>query len=345
MHKICLVLTARPSYAKIQTILDALPDAQLVVAGAALLERYGAVADTVSHPVAARVYSVVEGSTPETDAIETGLLGERLASVFAQLRPDVVLTVADRHETLATAMAAAYMNIPLAHLQGGERTGSIDDKVRDAVSMLADIHFPATVQAGVRLSQMGVRGPIHVTGCPSIDLCTQAVYHGWWTVRPTLVMQHPVSGEDPVAQIDETIAAIQEVNPPHVLWFWPGEDAGCAAMAKRLRLWHETNPPNVTFKRNLSPATFLNLLANASVVVGNSSCGIREASYLGTPVVNIGTRQTGRERGENVVDVAPNKSEIVRGWQAQWGKRYPPSSLYGDGQAGQRVAEILCSMS
>jgi len=346
MRRVCLVLTARPSYAKIQTVLTALAthpvEVQLVVAGPALLRNYGGVVAQIPFPVTETVYSVIEGSAPETDAMETGLLGMRLASTFARLKPDVVLVVADRHEVLAVAMAAAYQGIPLAHLQGGERSGGIDDKVRDAVSMLATLHFPATTMAHARLRRLDVRGPIVLTGCPSIDLCVGATYHDWWTVRPTIVMQHPVLGEDAAGQIDETIAAIEAVHPEHVLWFWPGEDAGCAAIAKRMRLYHEhTAPSNVTFKRHFPPEKFLELLANAECLVGNSSCGIREASFLGTPVVNIGSRQRGRERATNVVDVPPARGEIVKAWQAQHGQRYPCSTLYGDGTAGAQVARWL----
>ena len=345
-RRVLICLTARPSYAKIQTVLEALAvlpvEVQLVVAGPALLERYGGVAAQLPCPVTETVYSVIDGSAPETDAMETGLLGLRLASTFARLKPDVVLVVADRHEVLGVAMAAAYQGIPLAHLQGGEHSGGIDDKVRDAVSMLADLHLPATLAAASRLEYMGVRGEIHRTGCPSIDLCAGVPYHDWWTVRPTIVMQHPVLGEDAAGQIEETIAAIEQVHPEHVLWFWPGEDAGCAKTAKRLRLYHEhLKPANVTFKRHFPPQKFLDLLANAECLVGNSSCGIREASYLGTPVVNVGTRQRGRERATNVADVPPDRREIAAAWHAQRGQRYPSSTLYGDGTAGAQVARIL----
>jgi UDP-hydrolysing UDP-N-acetyl-D-glucosamine 2-epimerase len=348
-RRIAVVVTARPSFARIQTVLEALQgrcDLRIVMAGSALLHHYGAVADACPFPIAARIPSTLDGQTLETTTQETGLLTIHLARLFADWRPDWVVTIADRHETLATAIAASYQHLPLAHLQGGERTGSIDDKVRNAVSMLADLHFPATMEAAARLRQMGVRGSIFEVGCPSIDLAARA--------RPAIdapgrivVLQHPVTNEvaAAAAQIDATVAAIRTVASAHhpVTWFWPGQDAGSEAMAKRLREHRDVGHlPHVTFTRHLPPEEFLGLMKICAVLVGNSSVGLRECEFLGTPVVNIGTRQTGRDTVAHATTVPYDATAIaiaIRGRLA-W-SRTMQSTYYGTGDAGRRIADVL----
>ena len=181
-RRVCVVVTARPSYSRIKTALAAIqnhPDLelQLVVAASALLERYGDISQLIQSDgftIAARVFIVLEGETPTAMAKSTGLGVLELATVFDNLKPHVVVTVADRYETLATAVAAAYMNIPVAHVQGGEVTGSIDEKVRHAVTKLADLHLVSTSRAAERVIRMGeVPDTVSVTGCPSIDLAIE----------------------------------------------------------------------------------------------------------------------------------------------------------------------------
>src|SRR5919197_265345 len=181
-RKVCVVVTARPSYSRIKTALKAIqehPDLelQLVVAASALLDRYGNAVRYIENDgfeIAARVYMVLEGENLTTMAKTTGLGLLELATVLDNLKPDVVVTIADRYETLATAVAASYMNIPVAHVQGGEVTGSIDEKVRHAVTKLSDLHFVSTQKAAERVIRMGEdRATVFVTGCPSIDLAAQ----------------------------------------------------------------------------------------------------------------------------------------------------------------------------
>src|SRR5450755_1746845 len=178
-RKVCVVVTARPSYSRIKTALDAIRrrsdlELQLVVAASALLDRYGTAVRYIEEDgfdIAARVYMVLEGENLAAMAKTTGLGLLELATVFDNLKPDVVVTIADRYETLATAVAASYMNLPLAHVQGGEITGSIDEKVRHAVTKLSNLHFASTRRAADRLLRMGEQpASVFVTGCPSIDL-------------------------------------------------------------------------------------------------------------------------------------------------------------------------------
>ncbi len=356
MRRVLVVVTARPSYSRIKSALVALKarsDVRLqVVAGAsACVTRFGRVADQIrsdGFDVVSEVSSVVEEDSLANSAQSTGLLTIHLAREFERLRPDVVVTIADRHETLATATAAAYQHIPLCHIQGGEVTGSIDDKVRNAVTQLADLHCVATSLAACNVFAMRepegddwypghseyTRRGIHVTGCPSIDLAAEALKLGPSRKVGVVVLQHSVTDE--IEQAGAQMRATIEAVGTDALYFWPGEDAGGSAMSKELRL------AGIHPIRSLPPLEFLRVLLGADVLVGNSSVGIRECSFLGVPVVNIGTRQAGRERGGNVVDVAHDAHSIVGG-MVHWrlASRLERSTLYGDGHAGERIAAIL----
>ncbi len=369
-RKICVVVTARPSYSRIKSALRAIqahPDLelQLVIAGSALLERYG---DTVSYverdgfTVAARVHTVVEGENLITTAKSTGLSLMELATIFENLRPEAVVSVADRYETLATAVAAAYMNIPVAHVQGGEVTGSIDEKVRHAVTKLADLHFVASRQAADYVIRMGEdERAVFVTGCPSVDLAASILpspaldfdpFTKYGGVGPRfdlddgylVVMQHPVTTEYDGArrQVEQTLQAVHELGAP-TFWFWPNVDAGSDGTSKGLRVFREHNPSaRMHFFRNMQPEDFLRLIYNCRCLVGNSSAGIRESSFLGVPVVNIGSRQAGRERGPNVLDVEYDRQGIEQAIRRQSARgRYPAATIYGDGRAGERIADLL----
>lgn len=372
-RKVCVVVTARPSYSRIKTALIAISrhaglELQLVLAASALLDRYGRVEDQIRNDgfdVAARVFMVLEGENPTSMAKTTGIGLLELATVMDNLRPDLVVTVADRFETMATATAAAFMGIPLAHVQGGEVTGSIDERVRHAVTKLSDIHFPSTRQAGDRLIRMGERPErVFVTGCPSIDLAaevagSQALDHDpfgqYGGVGELLnleegyivVMQHPVTTEYTHArhQVLEVLHAVDD-SGLNALWFWPNVDAGSDGTSSGIRGFRESNPQaRMHFFRNMAPQDFLRLLIHSLGIVGNSSVAIRECEFLGVPAVDIGTRQSGRERGANVITAGYHRSEIQNAilTQAKHG-RFESGHLYGDGLAGQRIAKLLAEV-
>ena len=311
---------------------------QIVAAGAALVTRYGSVVDQIRETFGevVEVPSVVEGGGRRESAVSTGLLLTQMAGVLERLRPHVVVTVADRHETLATAVAASYQNIPLCHLQGGEESGSIDDKVRNAVTQLADLHCVATDTAASRVWAMRPGAEVHTTGCPGVDIAACALERGPLPGKDIVVLQHPDTdeAEDAASQMSETLDAIRPFAE-RALWFWPGEDAGSEGMSKELRL------AGVRPVRNMDPGTFLRTLMGSGVLVGNSSVGIRECSFLGVPVVNVGRRQIGRERGPNVADVGYDSGSIRGAVVAMMGKHCAPTTLYGDGKAGQRIAALL----
>lgn len=369
-RKICVVVTARPSYSRIKTALKAIQnhsglELQLVVAASALLERYGTAIQYIEDDgfeIAARVYMVLEGENLASMAKTTGLGLLELATVFDNLKPDIVVTIADRYETLATAIAASYMNIPIAHVQGGEVTGSIDEKVRHAVTKLSDLHFVATDKSAERVINMGEDpASVFVTGCPSIDLALEIMGDPTLNFDPfrkyggvgagvdlsngyLVVMQHPVTTEYELARehVLETLYAVRDTNLP-ALWFWPNVDAGSDGTSGGIRSFREREAPtSIHFFKNMGPTDFLRLIYNSRCLIGNSSVGIRESSFLGVPVVNIGTRQAGRERASNVIDVDYDRGQIANAIQHHMSNgRYSRNLQYGDGGAGKRIAQLL----
>ncbi len=370
-RKICVVVASRANYGRIKSVLMAIKadpklELQVIVAASALLHRFGNLLEIMKkdgiEPVAI-VYMIVEGENPTTMAKSTGLGIIELATQFDMLKPDVVLTVADRFETMATAVAASYMNIPLAHTQGGDVTGSIDESVRHAISKLAHIHFPATELSEQRLLKMGEEPHrVRTTGCPSIDLLQEIgsklpadFFKSHAGVGPVLdpakpymvVLQHPVTTEygSGLAQINETLKAGAAVRMQTV-WLWPNVDAGSDDISKGLRMFREREKPDyLHFVRNFSPEDYALLISSCACLVGNSSSALREGSYLGVPSVNIGTRQQGRERGQNVMDAGYDAADILAKIRAQLAHgRYPKNPLFGDGTAGRRIAKLLAEM-
>ena len=373
IRKVCVVITARPSYARIKSALEAIQQhpklqLQLVVGASALLERYGEVVNIIradGFEPNAVVYMVLEGENLVTMAKSTGMGIVELATIFDNLKPDVVISVADRYETIATAIAASYLNIPVAHVQGGEVSGSIDEKVRHAVTKLSNLHFVANQQAAERVIRMGEDpSTVFVTGCPSVDLAARVLAERQDGFNPfdhyggvghpfdpsqgyLVVMQHPVTTEygDALSQIQETLAAIETLAYP-TFWFWPNVDAGSDRVSKGIRHFRETHEvPFIYFFKNMAPEDFLRLLVGSDCLVGNSSVGIRESAYLGTPVVNIGNRQAGRDQAGNVIDVGYDREMIIEAVQTQLANgHYPSDPLYGDGRTAARIADLLAEV-
>ena len=371
MRKVCVFVGSRANYSSIKSVMRAVrqhPDLrlQLVLGASALLDRFGSVVDVIEadgFAPDARVTMIVEGETPATMAKSTGLALLELPTMFELLKPDVVVSVGDRFETMATAIAAAYMNIPVAHTMGGEISGTIDESIRHAVTKMAHVHFPANRAAADRIVRMGEHpDTVHAVGCPRIDLVSEianvrgAIPHQEWLEREgvgahvdvskpfLLVNQHPVTteygqGKD---QIWETLWALDQLKMPTIM-LWPNVDAGSEDIATGMRTFRERLKPDyVRFYKNFPIETYVRLMLLCACAVGNSSAPIREGAFIGVPAVNIGTRQTGRDRGPNVVDVGYARDEIVAAVRHQMAHgRYPSDSLYGDGHAGTRVADVL----
>jgi len=332
--KIAVVLTARPSWAKLQPVVAALRrlpgvETDFIATAYALIHRFGSVVDECDPDTT--LWTAVDGNTLETSALTTAAVTSACASYFRVTQPNIVLVCADRHETLGVTIAASYQNITLLHLQGGETSGNIDHKVRWANSMLSDVHAVATVEAGAALVRAGCQW-VEWTGCPSIDVALEAQHdppvtseeltqHG--SGRPldlsqpfTLVLQHPETEhpDEAAHQMREALTAAQVRTYPLIV-FWPGADAGVAASAKVLRDFADAH-----FLRHLPPRRFLRLLGQAAYAVGNSSALIREASALGVPRTILGTRQRGRAYTQEASD------------------------LYGDGHATERICDLVQRM-
>lgn len=374
-RKICVVLINRANYGRLKSVLSAIKshpnlELQLVVGSSMLIYRYGRALDVMEadgFKPDAITYSLIEGEVPQTMAKSVGAALMELPGIFDRLRPDIVLTNADRFETIATAVAASYMNIPVAHTLGGEVTGTIDEHVRHAVTKFSHLHFVAHARARERVIQMG-EDPrnVFVTGNPNLDIIREADFNIdpnlFWRERGgkygglgegldlgkpyLLVIQHPVTTEygHGEAQITETLKAVHELGLPALI-LWPNPDAGSAEISAGLRRFREKyQPSGMRFLRNLSVEDYVRVLNHAAGVVGNSSSGIMEAGFLGVPSVNIGTRQEGRERTKNVIDTSYKSEEIKDAVRSQLEHgRYEPDYLFGDGRSGTRIADILAT--
>jgi bifunctional UDP-N-acetylglucosamine 2-epimerase / N-acetylmannosamine kinase len=370
MKKILISITARPSYSRIKSAIIALiknPEVEVSVlaSGSSLLERYGRVVDLIREDgidIEDELYTFVEGNEPVNMALTTASTIDAVARVISRLSPDMVVTIADRYETLGVAIAASYCGIPLVHIQGGEVTGNIDERVRHAVTKLSDLHLVANDNAADRLRRMGEsESTIHVTGCPSLDIVDAAKKISVEEIQRTIeergvgvaldvscpfviLMQHPEteSFEKSYERMLMTLGAVNKKNIP-VLIFWPNVDAGSDATSKAIRYMRERSSlRNFRLIKNLEGSVFLKLLTLSKCLIGNSSAGIRECSILGVPVVNIGSRQCGRERGDNVVDVDWSSDLIFKALDRQANaSHFTPNFIYGDGLAGERIADLL----
>lgn len=366
-RRICVVLVDRANYGRMHPVMRSIeqdPDLELltVCAGTMLLERFGQaerIVEADGFRVDSRIYLEVEGSVPVTMAKGIGLGIIEFSSEFHRLRPDVVLLIGDRYEALAAAIAAAYMNLPIAHIQGGEVSGSIDESARHAITKFAHLHFPSTERSAEFIRRMGERPDmVFNVGCPSgdyiraLDLSLPknlferiGVGGGIDPDQPfLLVIYHPVTTRFGEArrQAEQLLEALHQLQTPTV-WIWPNIDAGADDISKALRVYREHHDARwLHLVKNLDPVTFQKCLKVTACAIGNSSSFVRDSTFSGTPVVLVGDRQTGREHGDNLVSVPAETARIVEAARAQLARgRHEPSLLYGDGRASERIVEQL----
>jgi len=370
-RKICLVITTRGNYAKMKSLIDlAIKDPsielQLVIGGMVVLEKYGRLINQINKlnvKVIRQINFVVEGENLLTMSKSAGLAMIEFSLVFNELKPDIVMVIADRFECLPIAMAASYMNIFLAHIEGGEVSGSIDESIRHSITKLSNLHFPCSKEAGQRILKMGEKkDTIFVVGSTSFDVIRSINKNDLVQIRNyqkdygigaqieiqskgyITVIQHPVTSEyeDNFKNANKTLEAVVELNIP-TIWILPNMDAGSDGVNKALRFFRDKNKNNfIHFYKSLPIEIFAPILFNSLCIVGNSSSGIRESEFLGIPSVNIGTRQNGRERGKNVIDVSYNKNEIKKAIKKQINmKSYKTQNIYGDGYASVKILKIL----
>ena len=380
-RKIGVVLGSRANYASIKSVMRELQateniDLEVYAGAATLLDKFGNAAKLIESEgfeITARYYMLVEGETPETMALSTGLGIMKLTDIFMNRKPDMVVTVGDRFETMSTTIAAAYLNIHLVHTMGGEVSGTIDESIRHAITKFAHIHFPANEDARQRIIKLGEREE-HVfnVGCPRIDEVKKIIdanrsgdkinegefwekYKGVGSQNFSvnndeflLVMQHPVTTEfnENRTNMREILAALNELKKPTIM-LWPNADAGSDEISKEIRTFREKNKPDgwLHIFKNLPMDVFVRLMDQCSVMMGNSSSQLREGAIVGVPAIDIGSRQQARLKGENIMEVSPDKDEILAASKTQLAHgKYDGDPLYGDGFAGEKIAKILSTI-
>jgi UDP-hydrolysing UDP-N-acetyl-D-glucosamine 2-epimerase len=368
-RRISFPITSRAYYGRSQLLIKKLHDhpaidLELMLGGSILLDKYSRhVADDIAaggFTISASLFNVIEGGNHVAMAKTACLTALEFTNSFHTADPDIVVICGDRFEQLAIAMAAAYLNKTIAHIEGGDLSGSIDESVRHAITKLAHVHFVTNEDARRRVLAMG-EDPQYVFNTGSLDvevaslvtatLSSDAINrygvgHEVDVTQPfVLVIQHPVTTErDNRRHLEQTLEAITALDLP-AIWIWPNPDAGTGEMADRLRHFRENAghaADKMRFITDLPVGEFIALLKAAACLVGNSSAGIKECSFLGTPVVNIGARQQGRLHAENVAHADDRSDDILEAVRRQIAHgRYPPSDIYHRPGASQTIVDVL----
>ncbi len=366
---------SRANYSSTKTILRELDkDSEVelisIVGGAATLARYGAihslmVSDGLPEP-SFKFNMFIDGESHADMAKSCGLGLMEMSTIISNSRLDVLVVVGDRYDVMAAVVAAAYMNVPVAHTMGGEVTGTIDESIRHAITKFSHLHLVANEDSKERVIRMGEpESTVHTVGCPRIDLVKEAImsdiltndtfYSKYKGVGPEvdidsdflLVSFHPVTTESEFLrnQVDCLMEALNFFKMPTIM-IWPNFDAGSSDVAKSIRTFRErTNPHWLHLQTNFSVEDYSRLMSRTRCLVGNSSSGIREGSFVGTPVVNIGTRQVNRLYGQNVIHVGYDVGSIVDGIREQLDVgHYSSQFIYGDGCAGKEIVKKIKEM-
>ncbi len=345
-----MVLVDRANYGRLKPVMEAIEaskglELQVIAAGTMVLERFDRTVELVradGFPVSSEVYMELEGSTPVTMAKSVGFGIVEFSNELQRLHPDFVVIIGDRYEALSASMAAAFMNIPVVHLQGGEVSGSIDESIRHSVTKFAQYHYPATQRAADYLVRMGedpdtILGKVVNGRGSGIDLDPTDPF--------LLIVFHPVT-TDYGTEYDQMIALLTALDRLSIqsLLLWPNIDAGSDHISKAIRVFRDQGmkEPWLRVLTNLTPDDYLRVLAAAACAIGNSSSFVRDASFFGTPIALVGNRQDGREMTEQVLRVSPIAEQIERAVRAQLDHgRYPPSALYGDGHVAEKFVQRL----
>ena len=370
MIRICTVIGSRANYASIRSALDCMQKSNeiesiIVCTASAVIDKYGLVADEINkdgHKISHYLYNLVEGDDPIAMVKTTAASMIDLSNVFKEVKPDYVITIGDRYETLATAIAASYMNIPLIHTMGGEVSGTLDESIRHSVTKLAHLHFVSNKDAMDRVISMGEKtSSVYNVGCPRIDYISNKKPLSLYELNEKLnsegvgatldlkkpfivVLYHPVTSEinDMSNQINQVLMATLDNKFQYVILF-PNSDSGTLSISSKIRSFRENNNlKNHRFFKHIKQHQYISLLHYAKCLIGNSSSGIRDSAFLGTPVINIGSRQAGRLSGDNVVNCKANSKDISEAINYQLKKgKYKQDFLYGDGNAGKKMVKIL----
>ena len=364
-RKIVVMASSRATYGYKQRLIGLIQESpelelQLIVTGMHLLKEYGLSIQEIEadrYPIVANVEMMVGGDTPSAWAKSIGVEIQSLAQVFSMLHPDIVLVTGDRGEMFAATATAAYMNIPIAHIQAGDVSGHIDGTVRHAMTKLSHIHFASCEDSAKRVERLGEEPwRIFNVGAPQLD----AIIHdpklsnieldgkfGINLNQPTiLVIQHPILVEHDQAynQMKETMSAIADLRLQSIV-LYPNMDTNGLEIIRAIKEFEHL--PFIHSYRNIERQIFISLLQNAHVIVGNSSCGILEAPSFKLPAINIGTRQRGRMQANNVINVNYDRKQIAEGIKkALYDEDFKKdleccNNPYGDGHSSKRIVKIL----
>ena len=374
IKKIAVVIFSRANYASIKSILIEIKKQKkikliLILGSSAIIEKYGSIIQILKKDGFRPNYILqnqIEGTTTKSMVKTTGLALYELPEIFDKEKPDLVFTVGDRHETMSTAVAASYMNIPLAHTMGGEVTGSIDESIRHAITKLAHLHFVSNRDSFNRVIKLGEnKSNIFNVGCPRIDsvdkvlksynpkLCFSNISnHGSGDLKKIfhndeyiVLLYHPVTTEyeDNHRNFEQVLDAFNSINIKKKIILWPNADAGADKISRILRVKRENNLlKDVKFFKNLPLELYIPLIHRAKCLIGNSSSAIRDGAYIGVRSVNIGNRQNGRQTGPNIINSSYKKNEIIKSINIQIKKkRAKKSFIYGKPGVAKRIIRIL----
>jgi GDP/UDP-N,N'-diacetylbacillosamine 2-epimerase (hydrolysing) len=363
MRSILYITGTRADYGLMRHTLTAITTSlglnlELLVTGMHLSRKYGHTIDEIradGFDIAALVATNLDEATGQSMAIAIGEMIVAFTDILADKRPDILLLLGDRGEMLAGAIAAIHLNIPIAHIHGGERSGTVDEPVRHAISKLAHFHFVATQEARDRLKQMGEDPEhIHIVGAPGVDGILDLA--SWsrdqlaeeFSLDPARLMAlmvfHPVLQEQASgATYTRTIISQLLARDVQIVAIMPNSDSGSDHIRDALTQAAERG--DVKLAAHLPREKFVSWMAAVDLMIGNSSAGIIEAASFGTPVVNIGNRQNLRERNDNVIDAPPEQGAISDAIDnALSARRFNRFNVYGDGHAAERITKLLQTM-
>jgi UDP-hydrolysing UDP-N-acetyl-D-glucosamine 2-epimerase len=367
--RIAVVITNRANFARIKSFLietnqSKKIDLKIILCGSALTHNYGNLEQELIKnklKIAEKSFFLLEGSEIINQSKTTGIAIVELSNIFAKLKPDLVITIGDRYETMATAVSAVYQNIPLAHIQGGEVSGNLDELVRHSITKLSSYHFATSKKSYERIIKMGEnRHRVFFTGCPGMDILEKIkdmnVQKEIKSISITgknieinkpyiLIVNHPDSTKNEEINCKNVKTLISAINDIRInkIMFWPNSDAYNNIIASEMRKLKEKNEINdITYIINCTPEQYILLLKKSKCLVGNSSSFIREGSHLGKPAVIVGERQNMREVGPNVIYTKYDKKEITKKIFFQIKKRkYIKKYIYGKHDAGLKIKNLL----
>jgi len=376
-RKICFIITSLIHYSRNFLILDELKkredvDLHIILGGIALSPKYASssfnvkkILEDEGHENIYEIHFNLDGDSQIAKAKTVGLGVVEFSSIFNFIQPDLIILRGDRFEVLSAALASAHLNIPIAHIEGGDVSGTLDESVRHAITKLAHIHFATNEPAYQRILRMGEKKEyVFNFGSPDVEVAKKIL-----ECNPSMkeinfsdigsgasfdyekdfimVMFHPVNNETKLLPkyTRELLEAVHELGM-QTIWFWPNFDAGAEQISHELRMFKDkVSNHQIKYLRYLPPREFLTLLVNTKCLVGNSSSGIKECSYLGVPVVNVGNRQNNRLCAENIFNCDFDRKEIIDAIKKQTEKgRYDSSNLYFSNDTSREISEIVATI-